>query len=422
MTDPRQIRNSDYDFALPDERIAQVPLSPRDAAKLLVWDRGKLLDLGVRDAPDAVAQWGEYRLVINEAKVIPARIFMPRPSGIGHFELFYLDAEGLSVEQAMASRGSLRAWCKVRPQKKWKDGQVLEHEGGLRAERLKSENGVSLLHFSWSGSQTWAEILGEVGRIPLPPYVRRADTSEDRERYQSVFARHEGSVAAPTASLHWTPELMKRWREVCADTQALTLHVGAGTFQPLSAESIGEHVMHAEEVLIRRSTLLALSDGLPVLAMGTTAARTLESLYWWAEQWKRLGIMPTYVDQWAPYAEGQTPGDPLAPGTLSPNAPNRSEENADRLDPEVSDLLRWAAGELEALGQEVISFRTALIIAPGYSYKMVKALITNFHQPQSTLLLLIAAGLGPAWRSIYEHALSKDYRFLSYGDANLYRW
>ena len=420
MTDLRQIRNSDYDFPLPDERIAQEPLSPRDAAKLLVWDRGKLLDLGVRDAPDAVAQWGEYRLVINEAKVIPARIFMPRPSGIGHFELFYLDAEGLSVEQAMASKGSLKAWCKVRPQKKWKDGQVLEHEGGLRAERLKSENGVSLLIFSWPGTQTWAEILGEVGRIPLPPYMRRSDTPEDRDRYQSVFARHEGSVAAPTASLHWTPEMMNRWREVCADTQAVTLHVGAGTFQPLTAESIGDHKMHAEEVLVSRSTLLALSDGMPVLAMGTTAARTLESLYWWAEQWKRLGIMPTYVEQWAPYAEGSSAS--LTPSRLGPEAPDRSDKNSDRLDPEVADLLRWAAAELEVRGQEVVSFRTALIIAPGYAFKVVRALITNFHQPQSTLLLLIAAGLGPVWRSIYEHALSHDYRFLSYGDTNLYRW
>ena len=422
MTDPRQIRNSDYDFPLPDERIAQEPLSPRDAAKLLVWDRGKLLDLGVRDAPDAVAHWGEYRLVINEAKVIPARIFMPRPSGIGHFELFYLDAEGLSVEQAMASKGSLKAWCKVRPQKKWKEGQVLEHEGGLRAERLKSKNGVSLLIFSWPGTQTWAEILGEVGHIPLPPYMRRADTPEDRDRYQSVFARHEGSVAAPTASLHWTPEMMNRWREVCADTQAVTLHVGAGTFQPLTAESIGDHKMHAEEVLVSRSTLLALSDGMPVLAMGTTAARTIESLYWWAEQWKRLGIMPTFVDQWAPYAEGNAFSASLTPSSFGPEAPDRSDKNSDRLDPEVSELLRWAALELEVRGQEVVSFRTALIIAPGYAFKVVRALITNFHQPQSTLLLLIAAGLGPVWRSIYEHALSHDYRFLSYGDTNLYRW
>jgi S-adenosylmethionine:tRNA ribosyltransferase-isomerase len=248
--------------------------------------------------------------------------------------------------------------------------------------------------------------------------MRRADTHEDRDRYQSVFARHEGSVAAPTASLHWTPEMMNRWREVCADTQAVTLHVGAGTFQPLTAESIGDHTMHAEEVLISRSTLLALSDGMPVLAMGTTAARTIESLYWWAEQWKRLGTMPTHVDQWAPYPEGLSQSDSLA----GSNALERSDTRSERLDPEVSALLRWAALELEVLGQEVVSFRTALIIAPGYSFKVVKALITNFHQPQSTLLLLIAAGLGPVWRSIYEHALRHDYRFLSYGDANLYRW
>jgi len=222
--------------------------------------------------------------------------------------------------------------------------------------------------------------------------------------------------------LHWTPEMMNRWREVCADTQAVTLHVGAGTFQPLTAESIGDHTMHAEEVLISRSTLLALSDGMPVLAMGTTAARTIESLYWWAEQWKRLGIMPTYVDQWAPYAEGHAQSDSLTPSSLGSNALERSDTKSDRLNPEVSALLHWAALELEVLGQEVVSFRTALIIAPGYAFKVVRALITNFHQPQSTLLLLIAAGLGPVWRSIYEHALSHDYRFLSYGDANLYRW
>jgi S-adenosylmethionine:tRNA ribosyltransferase-isomerase len=186
----------------------------------------------------------------------------------------------------------------------------------------------------------------------------------------------------------------------------------------LTSETIGDHTMHAEEVLISRSTLLALSDGMPVLAMGTTAARTIESLYWWAEQWKRLGTMPTYVDQWAPYPEGQTPGDSLA----GSNVLERSDAKSERLDPEVSALLRWAALELEVLDQEVVSFRTALIIAPGYAFKVVKALITNFHQPQSTLLLLIAAGLGPVWRSIYEHALRHDYRFLSYGDANLYRW
>lgn len=408
MPDPRHLRIADYDYPLPDERIAQEPCSPRDAAKLLVWDRGTLRDLGVKDAPDVVAGWPAYRLVVNEARVVPARIFMPRPSGIGHFELFYLDAEGLSVEQAMAETAELRAWCKVRPSKKWKDGVVLAHECGLRAERLKTGDGESLVRFSWTSGQTWAQILGAVGRIPLPPYMHRADTEADRDRYQSVFARHEGSVAAPTASLHWTPELMDRWRSVCADTQAVTLHVGAGTFQPVSADAVGEHAMHAEEVVIRRSVMESLTDGLPVLAMGTTAARTLESLYWWALEWKASGIMPAYVDQWAPY---------------KPNVePKASNAEPDRLAPEVMELFGWAAAELQRSGQEVVSFRTALIIAPGYSYHVVKALITNFHQPQSTLLLLIAAGLGSKWRGIYEHALAHDYRFLSYGDANLYRW
>ena len=412
MPDPRLLRIADYDYPLPDERIAQEPCSPRDSAKLLVWDRGTLRDLGVRDAPDVVADWPAYRLVVNEARVVPARIFMPRSSGVGHFELFYLDAEGLSVEQAMAETSTLTAWCKVRPSKKWKDGVALVHECGLRAERIKIGDGESLLRFSWSSGQTWAQILGEVGRIPLPPYMRRADTEADRERYQSVFARHEGSVAAPTASLHWTPELMDRWRSVCADTQAVTLHVGAGTFQPVSAEAVGEHHMHAEEVVVACSVIESLADGLPVLAMGTTAARTLESLYWWALDWRSSGQMPAFVDQWAPYQGSQVSGC----------SPTTANSEPDRLAPEVVALFGWAAAELQRSGQEVISFRTALIIAPGYSYHVVKALITNFHQPQSTLLLLIAAGLGDAWRGIYEHALAQDYRFLSYGDANLYRW
>jgi S-adenosylmethionine:tRNA ribosyltransferase-isomerase len=412
-TDPRHIRISDYDYPLPDARIAQEPCTPRDAAKLLVWDRGSLQDLGVRDAPDVVAQWGPYRLVVNEARVVPARIFIPRPSGEGHFELFYLDAEGLSVEQAMAETSTLQAWCKVRPSKKWKDGVMLVHECGLTASRLTQRDGESLVEFRWSSGQTWAQILGEVGRIPLPPYMHRADTEADRDRYQSVFARHEGSVAAPTASLHWTPELMDRWRQVCTDTQAVTLHVGAGTFQPVSADAVGDHHMHAEEVVVGRAVIESLADGLPVLAMGTTAARTLESLYWWALDWQRSGTMPSYVDQWAPY-EGL-----LVSGSLERS---KAATGSDSLDPEVCALFAWAARELKERGQDVVSFRTALIIAPGYSYHVVNALITNFHQPQSTLLLLIAAGLGTSWHRIYEHALANDYRFLSYGDANLYRF
>ena len=436
-TDPRHIRISDYDYPLPDARIAQEPCTPRDAAKLLVWDRGSLQDLGVRDAPDVVAQWGPYRLVVNEARVVPARIFIPRPSGEGHFELFYLDAEGLSVEQAMAETSTLRAWCKVRPSKKWKDGVLLVHECGLTALRLAQRDGESLVEFRWSSGQTWAQILGEVGRIPLPPYMHRADTEADRDRYQSVFARHEGSVAAPTASLHWTPEMMDRWRQVCADTQAVTLHVGAGTFQPVSADAVGDHHMHAEEVVVGRAVIESLADGLPVLAMGTTAARTLESLYWWALEWQRSGTMPSYVDQWAPYSEllvdGSLPqGAELTVSGSSgqgaellvsgSSARGQAATGSDSLDPEVCALFAWTARELKERGQDVVSFRTALIIAPGYSYHVVNALITNFHQPQSTLLLLIAAGLGTEWRRIYEHALANDYRFLSYGDANLYRF
>jgi S-adenosylmethionine:tRNA ribosyltransferase-isomerase len=448
-TDPRHIRISDYDYPLPDARIAQEPCTPRDAAKLLAWDRGSLKDLGVRDAPDVVAQWGPYRLVVNEARVVPARIFIPRPSGEGHFELFYLDAEGLSVEQAMAETSTLQAWCKVRPSKKWKDGVMLVHECGLTASRLTQREGESLVEFRWSSGQTWAQILGEVGRIPLPPYMHRADTEADRDRYQSVFARHEGSVAAPTASLHWTPELMDRWRQVCTDTQAVTLHVGAGTFQPVSADAVGDHHMHAEEVVVGRAVIESLADGLPVLAMGTTAARTLESLYWWALDWQRSGTMPSYVDQWAPYegllasgfsaqgaellADGFSAqgAELLASGSSAQGAEQlvsgstpqgQAAVGNDSLDPEVCALFAWAAREMKERGQDVVSFRTALIIAPGYSYHVVKALITNFHQPQSTLLLLIAAGLGTEWRRIYEHALANDYRFLSYGDANLYRF
>ena len=424
-TDPRHIRISDYDYPLPDARIAQEPCTPRDAAKLLVWDRGSLQDLGVRDAPDVVAQWGPYRLVVNEARVVPARIFIPRPSGEGHFELFYLDAEGLSVEQAMAETSTLRAWCKVRPSKKWKDGVLLVHECGLTASRLAQRDGESLVEFRWSSGQTWAQILGEVGRIPLPPYMHRADTEADRDRYQSVFARHEGSVAAPTASLHWTPEMMDRWRQVCADTQAVTLHVGAGTFQPVSADAVGDHHMHAEEVVVGRAVIESLADGLPVLAMGTTAARTLESLYWWALEWQRSGTMPSYVDQWAPYSELLVDGSSGQGAELlvsGSSARGQAATGSDSLDPEVCALFSWTARELKERGQDVVSFRTALIIAPGYSYHVVNALITNFHQPQSTLLLLIAAGLGTEWRRIYEHALANDYRFLSYGDANLYRF
>jgi len=396
--DPRGLQIADFTYDLPDARIAQFAVEPRDAAKLLVYGQGAApKHLQVRDiaaALEALEFSSGGHLVLNETRVVQARLYFPRGEG-QPFELFYLSPAAGSIEEAMAATGELVARCKVRFSKKWKADRVLELNG-LQAERLSVEGDVSVVRFSWSTGATWSEILEERGNLPLPPYMQRAAEAADAERYQTVFARAEGSVAAPTAGLHWTSERLDEVVGLGWDLQRVKLHVGAGTFQPVSSDQMGEHPMHAEEIHVSLETVEALQDGRPIWAVGTTAARTLESVFLLGRMARAGWELPSLLPQWAAY------------------------------DAELPACSRAEA--LEALGQYLRSRgmkgyqgQTQILIAPPYRFRMVDLLMTNFHQPQSTLLLLVAAGIGPVWKDLYAEALQKDYRFLSYGDACLFR-
>jgi S-adenosylmethionine:tRNA ribosyltransferase-isomerase len=396
--DPRGLQITDFTYDLPDARIAQFAVEPRDAAKLLVYAQGAApKHLKVRDiaaALEALEFSSGGHLVLNETRVVQARLYFPRGEG-QPFELFYLSPAAGSVEEAMAATGELVARCKVRFSKKWKADRVLELDG-LRAERLSVEGDVSVVRFFWSTGATWSEILEERGNLPLPPYMQRVAEAADAERYQTVFARAEGSVAAPTAGLHWTEERLDEVVGLGWDLQRVKLHVGAGTFQPVSSDQMGEHPMHAEEIHVSLKTVEALQDGRPIWAVGTTAARTLESVFLLGRMARAGWELPSLLPQWAAY------------------------------DAELPECSRAVA--LEALGQylrsrgmESYQGQTQILIAPPYRFRMVDLLMTNFHQPQSTLLLLVAACIGSVWKDLYTEALQKDYRFLSYGDACLFR-
>ncbi|MDG1253490.1 MAG: S-adenosylmethionine:tRNA ribosyltransferase-isomerase [Schleiferiaceae bacterium] len=395
--DPRQLRISDYGYELPDQRIAQFALEPRDAAKLLTWNAGTIAHRHVSDMMQAIADLGFGQgghLVLNETRVVQARLIFPRGDA-KPFELFYLHPAKDSVEQAMAAQGRLEAICKVRYSKKWKDGDILMIDR-LRARRIRIEGDVSVVEFFWDSQETWSELLEHLGQLPLPPYLQRQAEAADHERYQTVFARVEGSVAAPTAGLHWTEALLKEIEAKAWTPAKVRLHVGAGTFQPVSSERMEDHPMHSEEISIDVSTMRSLADDQTIWAVGTTAARTLESLYWLGLSVLDGNDPPHCLDQWAPYASREV-------------WPSRGE------------ALHGLADALEAAGRDRYLGQSALLIAPPYSMKVVDVLMTNFHQPHSTLLLLVAAAIGPKWFELYQSALNSDYRFLSYGDACLLR-
>ncbi len=401
-TDPRSLRIADYTYELPDDRIARYPLAERDAAKLLVYNNGTIESdtfhyLG-RHLPEGST------LVLNTAKVVRARLIFQKPSG-GTIEIFCLEphAQYTDIATAMARTGEVYWQCLVGGAAKWKPETELELRVDgidLRARKVSRNNSDFTIHFRWTPEEhSFAEVLAELGKMPLPPYIHREADESDESRYQTLFAQHEGSVAAPTASLHFTPGLLESLRAMSIHTTGVTLHVGAGTFMPVKSEHAGDHHMHSEWIEVRKATveqLLQADDSLPMVAGGTTALRTLESLYWiGAKIFNRPDITQEElaVQQWEPYD---------APSLLTKEA--------------VLDALnRW----MERNGREKLISRTGLFIAPGYQFRMADALITNFHQPQSTLLLLVAAFIGPGWRKVYDYALQHDFRFLSYGDGSL---
>lgn len=400
--DPRNINIEQYNYELPGERIARHPLAVRDSCRLLCRDgQGRISDRIFSELPGMLAPGS--MLVYNNTRVINARLRFTKSTG-ALIEIFCLEPHTpADYAQSFASTAECVWNCLIGNSKRWKDGPLLMPLSiGGRSLTLKAEWRDAVpgapsqkVAFSWDEpSVSFSDIIAAVGEIPIPPYLNRRSEECDSDDYQTVFSHIEGSVAAPTAGLHFTPGLLSRLDEAGVERREVTLHVGAGTFRPVKCDRIGDHEMHSEFIAVDRGfigQLAAAAGQRPVVAVGTTSVRTLESLY-------HIGVRVLDGDwtgelpQWAPY--GRT-----APW------------------PGVREALEALVAYMAERGDDTLMARTRIIIAPGYDYRVVDAMITNFHQPASTLLLLVSAFIGPEWRQVYQHALDSGYRFLSYGDA-----
>lgn len=400
--DPRQISIHDYTYQLPQERIAAFPLPERDASKLLVCKDSNITDRFFKELPGELES--DMLLVINNTRVVEARMIFETPTG-ARVEVFYLEPAEVDVVQGMAACGHLKVNALVGNAKKWKEGilsRLIKIENGkeivLEVALLEKAADYNVLEISWSDpTLPFADVLQAAGNMPLPPYIKRDAQSSDAERYQTVYAQHQGSVAAPTAGLHFTDRVLQQLSDKGIQTARLTLHVGAGTFRPVKSDTMVGHEMHAEYIDVDKYLIYKLAHVVApeqVVAVGTTSLRTLESLYWMGVQLIRNpGSEPGLADQWYAYDH---------PSNIPPE-----------------EALAALYDHLEKTGQTRLFAQTQLLIAPGYKVRMAKGLITNFHQPQSTLLLLVAAFIGPDWCKVYNHALEHGYRFLSYGDSSL---
>ena len=403
MTDPRHIQIKDYNYPLPEERIAKYPLAERDSSKLLVYRHGSIGEDVFRNLPGYLPKGA--LMVFNNTKVVQARLHFHKETG-ALIEIFILEpALPKEYQENFARKGECEWLCLVGNLKKWKEGTLtltLPQGGILRAERLGHEGTSERIRFSWENSLTWAEILEQVGELPIPPYLNRKTEKSDLTTYQTVYSRIKGSVAAPTAGLHFTKRVLEEISSHRIEREEVTLHVGAGTFRPVKSEDIGGHDMHTEHISVNRTTVekLIAHEG-HAIAVGTTSVRTLESLYFMGliahelmEQGRDTGdAEELHVTQWIPYDREYTVSSKEA----------------------LEMLLQY----LDKHRLDVLHSSTQIIIAPGYEYRIVKIMVTNFHQPQSTLLLLVSAFVGGDWHSIYDYALCHGFRFLSYGDSCL---
>ncbi len=400
ITKPHNLQIADFDYELPVEKIAVYPLEERDQSRLLQYKNKVISDHFFYALPAQLP--ADAWLVFNQTKVIPARIIFEKPTG-GQIEVFCLEPiESIGdMHKALSSTKEVSLHCLVGGASKWKKGTVLiQEKNGIKLEaqlREKVQDSF-VLDFSWlPANETLATILDVFGQTPLPPYLKRKATGSDSSRYQTVYAKKEGSVAAPTAGLHFTTKVLQQLEERNISTAHVVLHVGAGTFKPVKASTILDHEMHQEWIDASLTFLKTWLDRInqPLIGVGTTTLRTLESLYWLGLKIKleNPSTMPT-LQQWEPY---------------------QLAVKACTLEESLISLINW----MEKRELDRVLTQTALLIAPGYSIKTICALLTNFHQPRSTLLLLIAALVGEDWKKIYAHALENNYRFLSYGDSSL---
>ena len=403
MTDPRHIHISDYNYDLPDERIAKFPIAQRDHSKLLVYRHGEVSDDRFYNLPEYLPQGA--LMICNNTKVIQARMHFRKETG-ALIEVFLLEpADPTDYELMFQLTGHCSWLCMIGNLKKWKEGtlerqfQVNGETLTLKATRRQMVGNSHWVDLEWDNDRvSFAEILDAVGELPIPPYLNRKTEESDKTTYQTVYSKIKGSVAAPTAGLHFTEDVLRALDEHGIEREEVTLHVGAGTFKPVKSEEIEGHEMHTEYISVNRGLLEKLiAHGGEAIAVGTTSVRTLESLYYMGCKLAEnadLSEEELHVEQWEPYADGA--------GSLTA---------VEALQNVLDYLVRH---DLPALHSS-----TQIIIAPGYEYKIVKMLITNFHQPQSTLLLLVSAFVKGDWHKIYDYALAHDFRFLSYGDSSL---
>lgn len=417
--DTKHICISEYNYPLPDERIAKFPLTERDHSKLLLYKHGEVSEDIFYNLPKHLPTGA--LMVFNNTKVIQARMHFRKETG-ALIEVFLMEPAQPTDYELMFQTNHECAWfCMVGNLKKWKEGSLIrafEIKGQkltltATMDRSKVQEQVGgtnhWIRFEWDNeSISFAEILEAVGELPIPPYLNRATEESDKETYQTVYSKIKGSVAAPTAGLHFTDKVLNALDEHGVDREELTLHVGAGTFKPVKSKEIEGHSMHTEFVVVRRQTLeKLLMHACQAVAVGTTSVRTLESLYYMGVKLALSSDMAEkdlHVNQWEPY-------------DLPHNAEGLVEVDGKAVT--VEEAIRQLLDYLDKDGLNVLHSSTQIIIAPGYTYKIVKALVTNFHQPQSTLLLLVSAFVKGDWRKVYDYALSHDFRFLSYGDSSL---
>lgn len=395
-----EIRIDNYDYPLPDGRIAKYPLEQRDSSKLLEYRNGAVSEHVFRDISDIVPS--DAIMVFNDTKVVPARLHFQRETG-AHIEVFCLEPVFPAEYNLIFARTSSCRWkCIVGNVKKWKsdtlslynpDNDKTVENLALKASLIERDGETSVVEFTWNGEVPFSRVLEICGSIPIPPYLNRDTEAIDQERYQTLYARFRGSVAAPTAGLHFTQEVLERIKAKGVDMETVCLHVGAGTFLPVKSSEISGHTMHREPFVVRRAFIEDLRrGGRPVIAVGTTSVRTLESLYYVGVKCIENG-QPEDIGQWMPY----------------------EKDYSYSLEESLDAVLEY----LDSKSLDELKVGTRIIIVPGYRFRVVDILVTNFHQPKSTLLLLISAFVDGDWRKIYDYALSHDFRFLSYGDSSV---
>lgn len=414
----KHIHISDYNYDLPDSRIAKFPVSPRDTSKLLVYRHGEISDDIFYNLPKYLPE--KSLMVFNNTKVIQARMHFRKETG-ALIEVFLMEpAAPTDYELMFQTRGECSWLCMVGNLKKWKEGSLvrtfdvagttINFKATMRRDIIDAKSGGTnyWVDFAWDNPQvSFAEILDAVGELPIPPYLNRETQDSDKTTYQTVYSKIKGSVAAPTAGLHFTDKVLAAIDAAGVRREELTLHVGAGTFKPVKSEEIDGHTMHTEYVCVRRDTLQTLLDyDCCAIAVGTTSVRTLESLYYMGvklEANPEAAEEDLHVCQWEPYEKAD--GTPVGGNLVDGITPQKA----------ISNIIAW----LDKNNLKTLHSSTQIIIAPGYEYKIVKVLVTNFHQPQSTLLLLVSAFLKGDWHNVYDYALSHDFRFLSYGDSSI---